>query len=134
MDLTPRILPASAPRPDVGDGAGQLNVAHPLAPDDGVCDFHAAALADNVFVADPAVFAAVALVIFFGAENPLVKQTAALGTTGAVVDGLGLGHLAIGPLADPLRRSQAQADGVKVPFLIECFAHNFYLDFLEFDV
>ena len=100
--------------PDVGDRSGQLNVAHPLPADLGPGDLHAAAIADLALVADLLVLAAVALPVLGGAKDPLAEQAVPLGLEGAVVDGLGLFYLAVGPLADLLRGSDANLNGVKL--------------------
>ena len=100
--------------PDVADGAGQLDVAHPLATHLGAGDLDAALVADDALVADALVLAAVALPVPRGAEDALVEEAVLLRTEGAVVDGLGLGHLTLGPVPDLLRRGERDADGVEV--------------------
>ena len=100
--------------PDVGDGGGEGDVAHPLAADFGAGDFDAAAVADHAAVADALVLAAEAFPVFGGAEQPLAKQPVFFGAEGAVVDGFGLGDFAVGPAFDLLRRSDGYADGVEV--------------------
>ncbi len=100
--------------PDVADGAGELDVAHPLAPDLGPGDLDAALVADDALVADPLVLAAVALPVLRGTEDALVEEAILLGLEGPVVDRLGLRDLARGPVADLLRRRQRDTDGVEV--------------------
>src|SRR5439155_13269562 len=90
--------------PDVRDRRGQVDVAHPLAPHLLPRHLDAAALADDPLVADALVLAAVALPILRGAEDPLAEETVALRLERPVVDRLGLGHLARGPVADLLAR------------------------------
>src|SRR5204863_390872 len=90
--------------PDVGDGGGELDVAHPLTAHLGAGDLDAAALADDALEADALVLAAVALPVPGGAEDALAEQALLLGLERAVVDRLGLLHLAVAPLADVLRR------------------------------
>ncbi len=79
----------------------------------GVGDLHAAAVADLALVADLLVLAAVALPVLGGSEDALAEQAVPLGLEGAVVDGLGLFHLAVGPGADLLGRGHADFNGVK---------------------
>ena len=89
--------------PDVGDGGGQLDVAHALPADLGAGDLHAAAVADLALVADLLILAAVALPVLGGAKDALAVKAVALGLQGAVVDGLRLFDLAEGPLPNLLR-------------------------------
>ena len=72
----------------------QRDVSHALAAHLLLGHLHAAAVADDAFVADALVLTAVALVILHRAENPFAEQTVALGLVGTVVNGLGLQHLA----------------------------------------
>jgi hypothetical protein len=58
------------------------------------------------------VLAAIALVIFGGAEYFGAKQTVPFGLECPVVDGFGLLDLPEGPFPDLLRRSQGQTDAV----------------------
>ena len=64
-----------------------------LAPDDRAGHFDSALVADDPLIADAAIFSAVALPILDRPEDTLVKQSVALGTRGAVVDGLRLRDL-----------------------------------------
>src|SRR4029453_3840973 len=86
--------------PDVGDGRGQVDVAHPLAADLGPGYLHAAALADDPLVAHTLVLAAVALPVLGRTEDALAEETVLLRLQRAVVDRLGLRHLAGGPAPD----------------------------------
>ena len=99
--------------PDVGDRRGQFDVAHPLATHGGLGDLHAAALADDALEADALVLAARALPVAAGSEDLLAEQTVLLGLQGAVVDGLGLLDLAVGPATDVVGGGQADAKLVK---------------------
>ena len=74
--------------PDVGDGRGQLDVAHPLAAHLGPGHLDAAALADDAAEADALVLAAVALPVPGGTKDALVEETVLLRLQGPVVDGL----------------------------------------------
>ena len=89
--------------PDVRDRRGELDVAHPLTTHLGAGDLDAAALADDALEADPLVLAAVALPVPGRTEDLLAEQPVLLGLEGAVVDGLGLLDLAVGPLPDVVR-------------------------------
>src|SRR4029078_364172 len=76
--------------PDVGDGRGQLDVAHAVAADLGTRDLHAAALTDDALEPDALVLAAVALPVPGGTEDALAEQAVLLRLPGPVVDGLRL--------------------------------------------
>ncbi len=95
--------------PDVRDGRGELDVAHALTAHRGLGDLDAAALADDALEADALVLAARALPVARGSEDLLAEQTVLLGLQGAVVDGLGLLDLAVGPTTDVVSGGQADA-------------------------
>jgi hypothetical protein len=94
----------------VDHGRGELDVAHALAPHLGARDLDAAALADDALEPDALVLAAVALPVLGGTEDLLAEQPILLGLERAVVDGLRLLHLAVGPHADGVRRGQTDAE------------------------
>src|SRR6185312_12970460 len=100
--------------PDVGDRSGELDVAHPVAPDLGPRDLDAAALADDALEPHPLVLAAVALPVSGRTEDALAEQAVLLGLQGAVVDGLRLLDLAVGPRADLIRSGQADPELIEV--------------------
>ena len=100
--------------PDVADGRGQVDVAHALAAHLRARDLHAAALAHDALVAHALVLAAVALPVLGGAEDALAEEAVLLGLERAVVDRLGLGHLAGAPAANLLGGGEADLDGVEV--------------------
>src|SRR4029453_283660 len=100
--------------PDVGDGRGQLDVAHPLAPDPCPGDLDATALTDDALEADALVLAAVALPVPRRPEDLLAEQAVLLGLEGAVVDRLRLADLAVLPNADLLGRGTADPQLVEV--------------------
>jgi hypothetical protein len=77
-------------------------------------DFHSAAVADYSPEADSFVFTAVALPVFDRAEYPLAEEPISFRLEGPVIDGLRLGHFAIGPGTDGLRRSQLNPDSLKI--------------------
>src|SRR5438477_8129075 len=89
-------------------------MAQALAPHFGERDFHAALVADDSAVLHALVLAAQALPVSHRAEDAGAEQPVALRLEGAVVDGLGLGDLAVRPAADLFRRSQADANGVEI--------------------
>ncbi len=95
-------------------GRRQFDVAEPLATDFRERNFDAALVADHAAVLHALVLAAQALPVGDRAEDAGAEQAIALRLEGAVVDGLRLGHLTVRPAADLFRRSQADADGVKV--------------------
>ncbi len=99
--------------PDVRDRDGQVDVTQPLAPHLGLRHLDAAAVADDPAVADALVLAAVALPVLHGTEDLFTEQPVALRLERPVVDGLRLGHFAVGPPADRLRRRQHDADRVE---------------------
>ena len=107
--------------PDVYRRCGQLDVAHAVAPDLGAGDLHTAPLADDALEADPLVLAAVALPVLGGTEDLLAEEPVLLRLEGAVVDGLRLLDLAVGPHADAVRRSEADADLVEFVDVEHCF-------------
>src|SRR5690606_30406368 len=100
--------------PDVDDGGGEVDVAHALAADAGVRHLDAAAVADDALVLGALVLAAGALVVAFGPEDALAEEAVLLGAVGAVVDGLGLLDLAVGPRADVVGGGERDLDGGEV--------------------
>src|SRR5256885_2737379 len=103
----------------MGDRAGELDVAHALAAHLGQRHFDAALLANDAAVLQALVLAAHAFVVLDRPENARAEQTVALRLEGAVVDGLRLLHLAVGPRADLLRRSKADADRIEFLGLLD---------------
>ncbi len=92
--------------PDVDRRGGQLDVAHPLTADLRAGDLHAAALTDDALEPDALVLATRALPVLGGTEDLLAEESVLLGLQGAVVDGLRLLDLAVGPHADAVRRCE----------------------------
>ncbi len=103
--------------PDVADGRGQVDVTHALTAHLRARDLDAAALADDALVADALVLAAVALPVLGRTEDALAEQPILLGLERAVVDRLGLDHLAGAPAADLLGGGEADLDGVEVVYV-----------------
>src|SRR6185503_5390665 len=85
---------------------------------------HAAAVADDALVLDALVLAAEALPVPLGTEDALAEETVLLRTVRAVVDGLGLLHLAVAPRPDVGRGGEADLHrGVVVDPAVEAFDH-----------
>ena len=99
--------------PDVRDRRGKLDMAHALAPHPRQGDFDRALLADDALVLHPLVLAAQALVVLDRPEDARAEQTVALGLEGAVVDGLRLFDLAVGPGQNLFRARDRYPDLVK---------------------
>ena len=99
--------------PDVGNGGGQLNVAHALTAHLGTGDLDAAAVADLTLVTDLLILTAVALPVLGGSKDLFAEQAVSLGLQSAVVNRFRLLDLTIGPFLDLLRRSHADLNGIK---------------------
>ena len=99
--------------PDVGDRGGQFDVAHALTTHLGAGHLDAAALTDDALEADALVLTAVALPVPGGAEDLLAEEAVLLGLERAVVDGLRLLDLAVGPLTDVLSGGEADAEFIE---------------------
>src|SRR3989344_5664596 len=97
----------------------KLDVPHALAPNDCARYFNPALVADDPFIADTAVLAAVTLPILSRPEYPFIEKTVALGAYGAVVDSFWLGNFAVRPRQNPVRRGQFQTYAFKISYL--CF-------------
>ena len=100
--------------PHVGAGAGELNVTQPLAAHAGERDFDAALVADHAAMLHALVLAAETFPVGDRTEDAGAEQPVALGLKGTVIDGLGLGDLAMRPTPDFLRRGQRNADGIEI--------------------
>src|SRR5574339_360657 len=94
-------------------------MAHALAAHLRQRHLDAALLADHAAVLEALVLAAKALVVLDRPEDLGAEQAVALRLEGAVVDGLRLLHLDVGPRADLLGRSQADADRLEVLVLLD---------------
>src|SRR5947199_2220411 len=100
--------------PDVRDGSGKLDVAHPLAANLRARDFDAAPLADDALETDALVLPAVALPVPGRAEDLLAEEPVLLRLQGPVVDRLRLLDLTVGPHADLVRRGKADPELIEV--------------------
>src|SRR4030095_10659013 len=89
--------------PDVRDRRGQLDVTHAVTADLLHGDFDAALLADDALVLHALVLAAQALVILDRPENARAEQAVPFRLERAIIDGLRLLDLAVGPRQNLLR-------------------------------
>ena len=100
--------------PNVRTGTGEFDVAQALAANAGQGDFDAALIADHSAMLHALVLAAQALPVGDGPENTGAEQPVAFRLEGPVVNGFGLGDLAVRPTPDLFRRSQRDADGIEI--------------------
>ena len=100
--------------PDVGNGSGQLDVAHALTAHLGLGDLYAAAITDLALVADALVLAAVAFPVLGGSKNAFAEQAVAFRLQGAVVDRFRFFDLAVAPGTDLFGRSKADLDRIEI--------------------
>src|SRR5215467_15562299 len=91
----------------------ELDMAHALAPNPRQGHLDAALLADDALVLHALVLAAQALVILDRPEDAGAEQSIAFGLERAVVDGLRLLDLAVGPRQDFLRARDRDPDLVE---------------------
>ncbi|MNC88331.1 hypothetical protein D3C83_41330 [compost metagenome] len=101
------------------DRRGEIDVTRTLAADLRVDDLDAALLADDAAVLHALVLAAEALVVLDRPEDLGAEEPVPLRLEGAVVDRLGLLHLAVGPRADLLGRSEPDLDRVELLVLLD---------------
>src|SRR3569623_2645546 len=94
----------------MGDGSGELDVAHALAAHAAQRDLDAALLADDALELHARVLAAKALVVLHGPEDARAEKAVTLGLERAVVDGLGLLDLAVRPAQDLFRAGDRDFD------------------------
>ena len=110
--------------PNVHARRGQVDVAHALAANARVGDFHTTAIADDAFELGAAVLAAGAFVILFRTKNAFAEQAVFLGTVGAIVDGLGLLDFTKGPRTDVVGGSKIDLDASEVvDAVVDGFGH-----------
>ena len=112
--------------PDVADRRRQSDVTHALTANLRAGDLHAALVAHLVLilVLDALIFTAVALPVLLRSKDPFAEQAVAFRLERAVVDGLGLGNLAIGPFKNLFRRCHADLDGVKIGQFKHSVSHS----------
>src|SRR6185312_8778108 len=99
--------------PDMGDGAGELDMAHAVTAHLLHRDFHAALLADDALVLHALVLAAQALIVLHRTEDAGAEKPVPLRFEGAVIDGFRLFDLAMAPAQDLIRRGQGDFDAVE---------------------
>ena len=99
--------------PDVRDRRRELDMAHALAPHARQRHFDRALLADDALVLHALVLAAQALVVLDRPEDARAEQPVALGLEGAVIDGLRLFDLAVGPGQNLVRARDRNPDLVE---------------------
>src|SRR5262249_40497054 len=99
--------------PDVRDRRGKLDVTHALAPYPRKRNLDRALLADDALVLHALVLAAQALVVLDRTEDARAEQAVTLRLEGAIVDGLRLFDLAVGPRQNLLRARNRDADLVE---------------------
>src|SRR3989344_8072348 len=97
----------------MGHRRGQFYMTHTLPPHNGTCNLNATLLADNAFISDTTILAAITFKIFIRSKDLLVKKTVTFASLSAIIDGFRLGHFAMRPLFDPIRRSQLNAYDIK---------------------
>src|SRR3989304_3144272 len=95
------------------DRRRELDMAHALAPYARQRDLDRALLADDALVLHALVLAAQALVILDRPEDARAEQSVALGLEGAVVAGLRLFYLAVGPGQNLFRAGDGNPDLVE---------------------
>ena len=88
----------------------KLYVTHALTTHFLLGHLYTATVAHDAFITDTFVLSAMALIVFYRAENTLAEKTVALGLVGAIVDGFGFQHFTAGLFEDFLGRSQAYRD------------------------
>ena len=118
--------------PHVAHRRGQRDVAEALAAHLGLRHFDAALVADHAAVLHALVLAAQALPVGDRPEDLRAEQAVALGLERAVVDRLGLGHLAVRPRHDLFRRRQAEMrmaskSEVSEPRIVKTWSHRLHL-------
>src|SRR5699024_9804685 len=95
--------------PDVRDGSGQLDVAHPFTAHLGTGHLDAAALTDDALEPDTLVLTAVALPVPGRTEDLLAAESVFFGLESPIVNSFGLLDLAVRPLTDVVGRGETDA-------------------------
>lgn len=89
--------------PDMRHRNRKFDVSHAFSSDLGLCNFDAAAVADDAFVLYPFIFTAIAFPVFLRSENPFAEETAFFRLETSVIDRLGILDLTVTPGADHFR-------------------------------
>ena len=103
--------------PDMGNRAGQRNMAHAFTADFGRGDFDAALVADGASVTHLFVLAAFAFPVFGRSENLFTEETVGFCLQGSVIDGFRLCHFPVRPFKDLFRRSDTDFHGIKFIYI-----------------
>src|SRR5690606_1232076 len=125
-------------KPDVRDGARELDVPHPLAPHLRLRDLDAALLADDAAMLQALVLTAQALVVLDRPEDLRAEQPVAFRLERSIVDRLGLLDLAVRPRTDHVRRREPDADHIEIldgallPEKLQSILHWHHLPQIEF--
>ena len=113
VEQIPHLRGEALEEPDVGDGRGQFDVAHPLTADLRLDHLDTAFLAHDSAVLHPFVLAAVTLVVLDGPENLGTEQPVSLGLEGPVIDCFGLLDFPERPFPNLLRGCQRYSHRVE---------------------
>ncbi|EHL07899.1 hypothetical protein HMPREF0322_01294 [Desulfitobacterium hafniense DP7] len=89
-------------------------MAHALSTHLGTGDLHTAAVTDNAFIANPFVFAAMALPVTGWSKDLFAKESFPLRFQGSIVNRFRLPDFSMRPLTDHRRRSQTNTHPVKI--------------------
>ena len=100
--------------PDVGARESQVDVSHPFPSDRLHGDFNAALFADLASECAFLVASAMALIILDRTENLFAEETVRFRFLGSIIDGLGLGDLALSPGVDFFRAGKSDLDGLQL--------------------
>ena len=76
--------------PDMRHRNRKFDVPHAFSSDLGLCNFDAAAVADDAFVLYPFIFTAIAFPVLLRSENPFAEETAFFRLETSVIDRLGI--------------------------------------------
>ncbi len=94
----------------MADRHGQFDVAHALAAHPGECHLDAATVTNDAAMLDPLVLAAGAFPILDRAKDAFTEQAAFFGLECAVIDGLGVLNLPLGPGTNGVGRRDGNRD------------------------
>src|SRR6185312_15260397 len=104
----------SLKEPNVRARAGELDMAQTFAANAREGDFDAALIADHAAMLHALVLTAQTLPIRNGPENTGAEQPVAFRLEGPVVDGFGLGDLAVRPAPDLFRGGQRDTNRIEI--------------------
>ena len=98
----------------MGNGSGELDMAHALTANARQRDFDAALFADDALVLHALVLAAQAFVVLDRPEDARAEQTVTFRLERTVVDGFRLLDLTVRPGEDLLRRRDRNPNGIEI--------------------